>query len=95
MIGERLRLLREKQGKQQIEIADALGISRVTYNRYEKENREPNLETLIKIADYFSVTTDFLLGIKNEKQHLLNIYFSLSQEDKNTVLSIAERLNIN
>lgn len=95
MIGERLRLLREKQGKQQIEIADALGISRVTYNRYEKDNREPNLETLIKIADYFSVTTDFLLGIENEKQHLLNVYFSLSQEDKNTVLSIAERLNIN
>ena len=66
MIGERLRLLREEKEKQQNEVADELGINRVTYNRYEKGSRQPSLETIAKLATYFSVTTDFIIGTINQ-----------------------------
>ncbi|WP_027938135.1 helix-turn-helix domain-containing protein [Anaeroarcus burkinensis] len=62
MIGLRLRKLREDKKKLQSEVADELGLNRVTYNRYENNEREPDNENLSKLADYFGVTSDYLLG---------------------------------
>lgn len=62
MIGDKLKLLREQRDYTQGYVADTLGISRVNYNRYENNNREPDGETLKRIADFFGVTTDELLG---------------------------------
>ncbi len=62
MLGDKLRLLREQKDYTQGYVADTLGISRVNYNRYEKNEREPDYSTLKKIADFFNVTTDELLG---------------------------------
>lgn len=62
MLGNKLRLLREQKDYTQGYVADTLGISRVNYNRYEKNEREPDYSTLKKIADFFNVTTDELLG---------------------------------
>ena len=39
-----------------------LDISPITYNKYDKRNREPNKEALIKLADYYNVSLDFLVG---------------------------------
>jgi len=57
----RLRYLREKEALTQTNIANALHIGQSTYNRYERGVREPDHETLKKIADYFHVSLDFLL----------------------------------
>lgn len=57
-----LKILREKSGNTQQEMADILKIDRITYHRYEKGIREPSLEVLIRIADYFDVSIDYLLG---------------------------------
>lgn len=58
---EQLRKLRiEKDISQQI-VADHLGITRQAYSNYENGNREPDNETLLKLAEYFEVSTDFLL----------------------------------
>jgi len=62
LIGERLKSLRIEQKKTQQEMADTFGIARGTYAHYEINRREPDNATLTKLADYFNVTTDYLLG---------------------------------
>lgn len=57
-----LKELREEQGKTQKELAEDLHISQVTYSNYELGKREPNIETLIALANYFRVSIDFLVG---------------------------------
>lgn len=59
---ERLKIIREKKGLTQTQAAEQLNISRVNYNRYENGEREPDNATLIKLAQFFNVSTDFLLG---------------------------------
>jgi len=61
----KLKEVRESRGYTQDEIADFLGVSRPTYTRYEQGTRECSFETLSKLADFFSVSTDYLLG-RNE-----------------------------
>lgn len=61
-LGERLKYLRLQKGLTQEQLAEIIGISRSALSMYELDQREPDLGTLIKIADYFSVTTDYLLG---------------------------------
>ena len=46
----------------QREMAEKLGISQPSYIRYENGSSEPTLENLVKIAEIFDVSTDFLLG---------------------------------
>lgn len=62
MLAQRLLYLRQKNKKTQAEIASLLGITRQAYGYYEKGEREPDMESLGKLADYFEVTVDYLLG---------------------------------
>lgn len=66
VLGDRLRKLREKRELSQYELARRLGIARTTYQGYEMGAREPDYETLQKIADFFDVSTDYLLGRTND-----------------------------
>lgn len=50
----------------QAEMAEKLGISKSTISMYENGNREPDFETLEKIADFFNVDIDYLLGRTNK-----------------------------
>ena len=63
-LGKRLKELRKSYGLTQGKLADALSISRVNYTRYETDKARPDYETLILLADFFDVTTDYLLGRK-------------------------------
>lgn len=75
-LGERLKDLREKRKLLQKEVANELGIKAQTYSRYENNLRAPDIPTLIKLADYYNVTTDYLLGREEftylEKNQILN-----------------------
>ena len=62
MFTKRLRALREDSDIKQKEIAEAMQIKPNTYNRYECGVNEPDMAMLIKLADYFEVSLDFLLG---------------------------------
>lgn len=62
MLSIRLKALRMRQRKTQQEIADLLGITRQGYAKYENNLGEPDNSTLAKLADYFEVSTDYLLG---------------------------------
>lgn len=57
-----IKAIREMRGKKQQECADALGLTLRAWQTYEQGIREPKFETLIKIADMFQTTTDYLLG---------------------------------
>lgn len=56
------KLLRKEKGLTQAEVANFLNLTPVAYNRYEKELREPNINTLCKLADFYSVSLDYLVG---------------------------------
>jgi transcriptional regulator with XRE-family HTH domain len=68
ILANRLRELREERGLTQKELAQALGLSsKSTITNYEQNDRDPDYETLIKIAKYFEVSIDYLLGHKEER----------------------------
>ncbi|WP_144514383.1 helix-turn-helix domain-containing protein [Bacillus thuringiensis] len=62
MFGTRLHTLRKERKLRQEDMAKQLGIARTTYAMYEQGNREPDYNTLIKIATFFEVSIDYLLG---------------------------------
>ncbi len=59
--GKRLRELRMKHKLTQQKTADMLGVTMSSYQKYEQDERFPSYETLIKIADIFDVSLDYLL----------------------------------
>jgi len=64
---ERLRQLRQEQDLSQYALADSLNFSRGLLSNYEQGTREPDYDTLIVLASYFDVSTDYLLGITEER----------------------------
>lgn len=62
VFSKRLKSLREGNRYSQKELSDILGISQSYYAKFELDQGEPNLITLVKIADLFEVSIDFLLG---------------------------------
>lgn len=62
MLSKRLMTIRKKKHKTQQETADYLGITRPAYTAYESGSRTPDHENLIKLADYFNTSVDYLLG---------------------------------
>ncbi len=61
---EKLKEMRKMYGLTQRQVAEKLGISQPSYIRYENGTSEPTLENLVKLADLFDVSADFLLGRK-------------------------------
>lgn len=59
---ERLRFLRETSGISQSEFGKRIGVSKSSINMYERGEREPGIETLEAMADYFNVDMDYLIG---------------------------------
>lgn len=58
---EKLKALRLKNGLTQDELGEKLYLSRASISYYEKGRFEPNIETIIAVADLFNITTDELL----------------------------------
>lgn len=65
---ENLKIARERKGLSQKDIAEGIGVAKSTYSLYESGNREPNVQTIKKIADILNVSADELLGIDDEPQ---------------------------
>jgi transcriptional regulator with XRE-family HTH domain len=64
----RMRNLREDSDKTQKELAMVLKTSQTMYARYERGANELPIRHLITIAEYYNVSTDYLLGLTNEKK---------------------------
>ncbi len=68
LLGKRLKALREKKGISQKFVATKIGVNNSTLSGYESGYREPDGETLLRLADFYEVTTDYLLGRSNNTQ---------------------------
>ncbi|MEC2401558.1 helix-turn-helix transcriptional regulator [Bacillus subtilis] len=92
MLGDRLKELRESRKLTQDKLAEILGISRGTYAHYEINKRKPDYDMLIKLADYYGVTTDFLLrGESQETQdEIFNEQARKILEDPDTLVAAAD-----
>jgi repressor LexA len=75
---DRLRQLRKSRKLTQEEVGKHLGITAQSYSNYENDNREPDFATVSKLADYFNVSVDYLLGREEKKEFSIfdfpNIY---------------------
>lgn len=99
MYGEKIKELRMKIGKTQEDVAKYLGVAPQTIYKYEKEINEPDTTTLSKLADYFNVSVDEILGrtisepieiaaSMKDKADLSQ----MSDKDKECILDLIERL---
>ncbi len=62
MLNKRIHDLRVAQGYSQVALAKRLGVSKQAVSNWENDNIQPSIEMLIRLADLFSVSTDYLLG---------------------------------
>lgn len=99
IFSERLIEQRNKKGLTQSELAAAIDKKRSTISGYETEGKEPNIETLCQLADFFGVTVDYLVGISNTPGNrddilfkatakTMDMYLSLSADEKDTISRI-------
>lgn len=87
-IGEKIANLRKKRGMSQSQLAKELNIGTSTLGMYETGKRSPNPEMLNKLADYFHVSVDYLLG----REIKAEAYYELSNKEKNDIALQAEKL---
>lgn len=83
----RLAELRKEKNLSMKETAVRLHLPYTTYVSYEKGDREPNSEVLIKLADFYNTTVDFILGVSKSTQ---NNDLKLSNHEKKLVISYRE-----
>lgn len=83
---ENLRKLRGSASVSQKQLAEAVGVSQQSINKYENHNIEPDIETMIRIAKYFNTSVDYLIGYSTvpHKAERLSIY-ELNEEERNLV----------
>ena len=65
-LATRLKVLRKKRGFTQTQVAEYLGLKLRAYQYYESGEHRPEYEKLMALADFFEVTTDYLLGRTDE-----------------------------
>ncbi len=94
----RIKELREQKKISQKKLCDDLGYNPTTYNNYELLKNEPNIETLIKLADYYNVSIDYLVGrdtsndigyLNEQETQLVKIFRELKQNSQYKVIGYA------
>lgn len=87
--GMRLKELRENMNLTQTELASNFNITPPSISQYEKDVRSPDYELLIKIADFFDVSTDYLLGRTDvEKNNIETIAVHRANENGSDIKDI-------
>lgn len=98
MIHKRLELLRKKRKISKSELARQLNIPQTTYSGYSLGTREPDLETIIKMANYFKVSVNYLVTGSEEEEALKSVdevvemFFNLKESDKKTIEELIRRM---
>ena len=94
-----LRILRKEKGLSMKALGDCIGVAESTISQYETGKRQPDLETLSKLSDFFGVTTDYLIGRKEEPpqqnaraEKFKEIFNRLSEEDQDFAISMLQTI---
>ena len=85
--GMRLKQLRTEKKMTQTELGKKLNVTKASVSGYENGTRNPDQESLVKIAEIFNVSTDYLLGKEQNKRK----YYELTDKDEK---DISERLQV-
>ena len=100
-----LKELRENKSLRQSDLAEMLEITQQAYQRYERGTSEPNADGLSKLADFYGVTTDYLLGrepepdplamlnIKVNNQRFIDIYQELPEFQQQVLVDAMRKLS--
>ncbi len=98
-----LKELRENASISQKQLAEAIGVSQQSINKYENHKIEPDIDTMIKIADYFETSVDYLIGhstlrrrieateeyaLNAEEGRLVEQYRKLSPKQRESIMSV-------
>lgn len=101
MFARRLKILRAEKDITQAEFAHIIGVAQQTVGSWEKGKSTPSYELLNKIADYFNVSADYLLGreshnvsLSDEQKSLLTYFNPLTNEAKKAVWTMIKSLSI-
>lgn len=86
--GQRIRELREERDISQQELADMLGINRVSVTQWEKGTTAPAFQRIKLLSDIFNVSTDYLLCISDVKQEIKE-----NNESSNFIVDVDDFLN--
>lgn len=97
---ETLKILRKNKGLTQTQVADAVELGRQAYAYYEKGERAPSPETLCKLADFFGVSVDEILGrtpqlfedARVERPEVLELFEKLSPTEQQQVIGYIKGL---
>ena len=105
---ENLKKLRNKKGVSQQKLADTIEVSQQSINKYENHKIEPDIQTLIKLADYFETSVDYLIGhtdidhiietvsmyeLNEDEASLISNYRKLSKKQKESIRLIIDNYN--
>lgn len=98
MFSKRLKELRKNKNITQIDLANALGVTAGAVGLWETGKRLPDIETVLKIAKFFNVSTDYLMDDSHENQIIIIgkdgdfKSFSLNEKDLETIANLANSL---
>ena len=98
-----IKLLRKEAGVSQKELGENIGASQQSINKYENYNIEPDIETLIRIANFFNTSVDFIVGntdirhkieavspyeLNEEESQLVDGYRKLTPKQKDCIATV-------
>lgn len=89
---DQLQALRKQKGLTQGEISEILGVKLSTYQKYERDVIFPSYDTLLKIADFYGVTTDYLLGREPAVNPLAGLNIDVKAVDSDKFIETYEKL---
>jgi transcriptional regulator with XRE-family HTH domain len=90
---ENLKNLRKESNVSQKALADAIGVSQQSVNKYENHNIEPDINTLILMADYFDTSVDFLIGRTTVREQFSAEHPLCLSDAERTLVTKYRRLN--
>ena len=102
---ENLKKLRTEAAISQKQLADSVGVSQQSINKYENHSIEPDIETMMRIADYFNTSVDYLIGytdirrktecvhayeLNAEESRIIEEYRTLSPKQKECIRTVMD-----
>lgn len=105
-----LKKLRLQAGISQQKLAEIIGISQQSVNKYENHNIEPDIDTLIDLASFFKTSVDYLIGhtdinhiieelypydLNDEESKLVDEYRKLTKAERQSINDVIKNYNIN
>lgn len=103
-----LKLLRTNKGLSQQQLAEVIGTSQQSINKYENHNVEPDIDTLIAFADFFNTSVDYLIGntdikrkiepvhqyyLNDEETSLIDGFRKLTKGEKDSIFAVVNNYN--